>query len=186
MRRNLCKVSLRFQLHTLIFIMIAGLILVTLFYYWSFNHLTLQSTNEYFTTISDLLYSRVEMIDYQFSRTVEAISTNKALQRYVAAGEDEEGEISAYVENLFLDAIQPSGRSMAYNGIRGIALVNQPGHFHDIKNEGNPAVLCQEKTSKTEWWYMAASEKQHQRAIYNHPPQNLSMQSLCLQSTCLN
>lgn len=125
MRRNLCKVSLRFQLHTLIFIMIAGLILVTLFYYWSFNHLTLQSTNEYFTTISDLLYSRVEMIDYQFSRTVEAISTNKALQRYVAAGEDEEGEISAYVENLFLDAIQPSGRSMAYNGIRGIALVKK-------------------------------------------------------------
>lgn len=65
-------------------------------------------------------------------------------------------------------------------------LHNQPVHFHDIKNEGNPAVLCQEKTSKTEWWYMAASEKQHQRAIYNHPPQNLSMQSLCLQSTCLN
>lgn len=46
---------------------------------------------------------------------------------------------------------------------------NQPVHFHDIKNEGNPAVLCQEKTSKTEWWYVAASEKQHQRAIYNHP-----------------
>ena len=63
---------------------------------------------------------------------------------------------------------------------------NQPVHFHDIKNEGNPAVSCQEKTSKNEWWYVAASEKQHQRAIYNHPPQNLSMQSLCLQSTCLN
>lgn len=63
---------------------------------------------------------------------------------------------------------------------------NQPAHFYDIKKEGNPAVLCQEKTSKNEWWYVAASEKQHQRAIYNHPSQNLSMQSLCQQSTCLN
>lgn len=73
-----------------------------------------------------------------------------------------------------------------YPNIKLLLFHNQPVHFHDIKNEGNPAVLCQEKTSKTEWWYMAASEKQHQRAIYNHPPQNLSMQSLCLQSTCLN
>jgi len=67
-----------------------------------------------------------------------------------------------------------------------LSLDNQPTHFYDIKKEGNPAVLCQEKTSKNEWWYVAASEKQHQRAIYNHPSQNLSMQSLCQQSTCLN
>lgn len=62
---------------------------------------------------------------------------------------------------------------------------NQPAHFHDIKNKTFSAQFCQAKSKKNKRCCMAASVKQRQGAAYNHPSENLSMQSPCLQSTYL-
>lgn len=125
MKSILYKISFKTQLRILILFMVLGLVLMTLFYYWSFSSFTIQRTNEYFTTIFDLLYSRVEAINYRFNYTVQSISTNRTLQRYVTANEEEQEEIQPYMENVFLDIIRLPGRETTLDVIEGIALLKK-------------------------------------------------------------
>ena len=120
------KLSFKRQLKALVYLTVCALLLLNLFYYLSFNRLTTQRAEEYFTTIFDLMQSRIETVVHNFDLVTQSIFYNKTLQRYLTSADEEETEsVRPFVENLFMEAILSQNQGMEQSAIVGVRLVGR-------------------------------------------------------------